>query len=58
VQASQGAAGVDGQAMAAVDEDLANTLYQRWERLASGRDVPPPVRRVEIPTGEGSGTRP
>jgi group II intron reverse transcriptase/maturase len=58
VKANQGAAGVDGQSMAAVEEDLESPLYKLWNRLASGRYFPPPVRRVEIPTGDGSGTRP
>jgi RNA-directed DNA polymerase len=58
VKANQGAAGVDGQSMAACEEDLEDNLYKLWNRMASGSDVPPPVRRVEIPKGDGSGTRP
>jgi RNA-directed DNA polymerase len=57
-KAKQGAAGVEGPARAAVEEEWEDTLDQGWTRLASGSDVPPPVRRVESPTGEGSGTRP
>lgn len=49
---------MEGQAMAELEEDWEHTLYKRWNRMASGRDCPPPVRRVELPTGEGSGTRP
>jgi RNA-directed DNA polymerase len=58
VQANQGAAGVDGQSIAAFEEDLEDNLYKLWNRLASGSYFPPPVRRVEIPKGDGSGTRP
>jgi len=58
VKANQGAAGVDGQSIAAFEEDLENNLYKLWNRMASGSYFPPPVRRVEIPKGEGSGTRP
>ncbi len=58
VKANQGAAGVDGQSIAAFEEDLENNLYKLWNRMASGSYFPPPVRRVEIPKGDGSGTRP
>jgi retron-type reverse transcriptase len=58
VKAHQGAAGVEGQSIAAFAEDWAHHLYQRWNRRASGRYFPPPVRQVDIPTGDGSGTRP
>jgi RNA-directed DNA polymerase len=57
VKANRGAAGVDGQTIAEFDEDLSNNLYQLWNRLASGSYMPPPVRRVDIPKGDG-GTRP
>jgi RNA-directed DNA polymerase len=58
VKANQGAAGVDGQSIAAFEEELEDNLYKLWNRLASGSYFPPPVRRVEIPKGDGSGTRP
>jgi group II intron reverse transcriptase/maturase len=58
VKATQGAAGVDGQSIAEFEEDLANNLYKLWNRMASGSYFPPPVRRVDIPKGDGSGTRP
>lgn len=57
-KANQGAAGVDGQSITEFAEDLANNLYKLWNRMASGRYFPPPVRRVEIPKGDGRGTRP
>lgn len=57
VKANQGAAGVDGQSIAEVARDLTNNLDQLWNRLSSGSDFPPPVRRVDIPKGEGR-TRP
>jgi RNA-directed DNA polymerase len=58
VKANQGAAGVDGQSITEFEEDLENNLYKLWNRMASGSYFPPPVRRVEIPKGDGSGTRP
>ena len=57
VKTNQGAAGVDGQSMAACERDVTHHLYKRWNRMASGSDVPPPVRRVDIPKGDGR-TRP
>ena len=43
--------------MAECERDLTNNLYKLWNRMSSGRDFPPPVRRVDIPKGEGR-TRP
>jgi len=57
VKANQGAAGVDGQSIAAFEANLSNNLYKLWNRLSSGSYLPPPVRRVEIPKASG-GTRP
>jgi group II intron reverse transcriptase/maturase len=57
VKANRGAAGVDGQSIAAFEVDLVNNLYKLWNRLSSGSYFPPPVRRVDIPKGDG-GTRP
>ncbi len=57
VKANQGAAGVDGQTIADFEADLSNNLYKLWNRLSSGSYFPPPVRRVDIPKGDG-GTRP
>ena len=57
VKANQGAAGVDGQSIAAFEANLAGNLYKLWNRLSSGSYFPPPVRRVDIPK-TGGGTRP
>ena len=57
VKANQGAAGVDGQAIADFEVDLTNNLYKLWNRLSSGRYLPQPVRRVTIPK-PGGGDRP
>lgn len=57
VKANQGAAGVDGQSIEEFEEDLSNNLYRLWNRLSSGSYFPPPVRRVDIPKGDGK-TRP
>lgn len=57
VKANRGAAGVDGQSIAEFEENLSSNLYKLWNRLASGSYFPPPVRRVDIPKGDGQ-TRP
>jgi retron-type reverse transcriptase len=53
VKANRGAAGIDGQSIAEFEGDLSKNLYKLWNRLASGSYFPPPVRRVEIPKGDG-----
>ncbi len=58
VKANRGAAGVDGQSLAAFDKDLKNNLYKLWNRMSSGSYFPPPVRLVEIPKGTSGQTRP
>ena len=57
IKANRGAAGVDGQSITEFEENLSANLYKLWNRLASGSYFPPPVRRVEIPKGDGR-TRP
>jgi len=58
VKADLGAAGVDGESVAAFEENLQGNLYKLWNRLSSGTYCPPPLRAVEIPkkTGGGSGS--
>jgi RNA-directed DNA polymerase len=53
VRDNQGAAGVDGQSIDEFGGDLGNNLYKLWNRMSSGSYFPPPVRRVEIPKGDG-----
>ncbi len=43
VKANRGAAGVDGQSLAAFDKDLKGNLYKIWNRMSSGSYFPPPV---------------
>jgi RNA-directed DNA polymerase len=57
IKANRGAAGVDGQSKTDFEENLSANLYKLWNRLGSGSYFPPPVRRVEIPKGDGR-TRP
>lgn len=57
VRANHGAAGVDGQSIEDFEADQSNNLYKLWNRLSSGSYFPPPVRRVDIPKGDGK-TRP
>jgi RNA-directed DNA polymerase len=54
VRANAGAAGVDGQTIAAFTADEEHQLASLRRRLLSvERYVPPPVRRVEIPKPDG-----
>lgn len=57
VKANRGAAGVDGVGIAEFDQDLGKNLYRIWNRMASGSYFPLPVKRVDIPKGDGK-TRP
>lgn len=57
VKANRGAAGIDGETLAAFEKDLKGNLYKIWNRMSSGSYFPPPVRLVEIPKANG-GTRP
>ena len=52
VKANRGAAGVDGESLAAFEKDLKGNLYKIWNRMSSGSYFPPPVRLVEIPKDE------
>lgn len=53
VKANKGAPGVDGQSLAAFEEDLQGNLYKIWNRMSSGSYFPPAVRAVEIPKAAG-----
>jgi RNA-directed DNA polymerase len=53
-----GAVGVDGQTAAGYAADLEGNLRSLLDRAKSGRYQAPPVRRVHIPKGTGSETRP
>ena len=57
VKANCGAAGVDGESIAAFEKDLKGNLYKIWNRMSSGSYFPAPVRLVEIPKDNG-GKRP
>ncbi len=53
-----GAVGVDGQTWAEYAENLEENLQSLLDRAKSGTYRAPPVRRVHIPKGTGSETRP
>ena len=53
VKANAGAAGVDGESIAAFEANRKANLYKLWNRLSSGTYFPPPVRAVEIPKKAG-----
>ena len=52
------ASGIDGQTWADYEVDLEANLQSLLERAKSGTYQAPPVRRVHIPKGSGSETRP
>jgi len=53
-----GAPGVDGQSAATYAKQLEANLQSLLDRAKSGRYRAPPVRRVHIPKGDGTETRP
>jgi group II intron reverse transcriptase/maturase len=53
-----GAVGIDGQTAASYAEELESNLQNLLDRAKSGTYRAPPVRRVHIPKGDGSQTRP
>jgi RNA-directed DNA polymerase len=53
-----GAPGVDGQSAEQYAEQLEANLQSLLDRAKSGRYWAPPVRRVHIPKGDGTETRP
>jgi len=55
---SDGAMGVDGQSAADFNRDLGSNLQSLLDGAKSGNYRAPPVRRVYIPKGDGSKTRP
>ena len=57
VKANRGAAGIDGERLAAFEPKLRGKLYRVWHRLGSGSYLPPPGKEVGIPKA-GGGTRP
>lgn len=57
VRANRGAAGVDQQSIDDFEMNIQGNLYKIWNRMSSGCYIPPPVRLVEIPKGDGK-TRP
>jgi retron-type reverse transcriptase len=56
VKANRGAAGVDDETIADLEQDLSKNLCKVWNRMSSGSFFPPPVKQVEIPKASG-GTR-
>jgi group II intron reverse transcriptase/maturase len=53
-----GAVGVDGQTIQDFNQDLGGNLRRLLDQAKSGTYRAPPVRRVHIPKGTGSETRP
>lgn len=57
VKQNQGGCGVDQCTIEDFERDLQNNLYKIWNRMSSGSYMPPMIRRVDIPKGNG-GSRP
>jgi RNA-directed DNA polymerase len=57
IKVNGGGPGIDGQSISDFEKNLSGNLYKIWNRLSSGTYFPPPVRRVDIPKGDGK-TRP
>ena len=53
-----GAAGIDGQTAKEYEQNLRGNLRSLLDRFKSGLYQAPPVKRVHIPKGDGSETRP
>jgi RNA-directed DNA polymerase len=53
VKATHGAAGVEGESIATVDARRKDNRYTLWNRVASGRYCPPPVKGVVSAKKEG-----
>ena len=49
----KGASGIDGETVRQFESERGTRIGLLWERLKAGRYHAPPVRRVEIPKGEG-----
>jgi RNA-directed DNA polymerase len=53
----KGASGIDGETIQEFETNLEERIQDLWRRLRAGQYHAPPVRRVEIPKGNGK-TRP
>ncbi|WP_235185873.1 group II intron reverse transcriptase/maturase [Methylomarinum vadi] len=53
VKRNRGGCGVDQCSIEDFEKDLKNNLYKIWNRLSSGSYMPPMIRRVDIPKGNG-----
>ena len=53
----KGASGIDGETITEFETNLEERIQDLWRRLRAGQYHAPPVRRVEIPKGNGK-TRP
>ena len=51
----KGAPGVDGETVAQYESDLEERIQDLYTRVRGKRYQAPPVRRVEVPKGDGTG---
>lgn len=54
VKKNHGAEGIDNETIEQFGQELEHQLYVLWSRMTSGCYFPAPVKRVEIPKGDGS----
>ena len=50
----KGARGIEGETIAACEAHREERIHARWQRRRAGQYQAPPVRRVEIPKGNGT----
>jgi hypothetical protein len=50
----KGASGIDGETIEEFEANLEARIQALWQRLRAGQYQAPPVRRVEIPKGNGT----
>ena len=53
VASNKGSAGIDNQTIEEFDRNWKNNLYKLWNRMSAGSYFPKPVKRVNIPKGDG-----
>ena len=53
VKANKGSSGIDNQTIEEFEKNWKDNLYKLWNRMSSGSYYPQPVKRVNIPKGDG-----
>lgn len=53
VKANKGSSGIDNQTIEEFEQNWKDNLYKLWNKMSSGSYFPKPVKRVNIPKGDG-----